>query len=141
MRQVAVRRGLLWLVLMALVSAQALGLMHRVIHTPLAALGHEAAAFHLPDSRAMADANAASHVASHAPGVPHGNGWVASLFTGHTDDSTCRLFDPLNHEAVPTVPCVRPPVISVFFFIDFFQGEFLARWATLYDARGPPSPR
>lgn len=136
-KQMALRRGLLWLVLCALVTAQALGLMHRVIHGPHVAIGHEAAAFRVPDSRSMSQADAAAH----ASGVPHGNGWVASLFTGHSDDSTCRLFDPLNHEAAPTVPCITLPVISVFFFIDFFQGEFLARWAALYDARGPPSPR
>lgn len=116
------RRGLLWLAVFALVAAQALGLMHRVVHAPLASVhthGHDHAA------QAHED---------------HGNG-VAGLFAGHDDDSTCRLFDPLNHDGAPCVPAVVLPAILASFFLDVFQGEFLARWAALYDARGPPALR
>ena len=109
----------------ALVAAQALGLMHRVVHGPQVFIGHESGAQH---SLGEADGRL-------------GSGWVAGLFAGHDDDSTCRLFDPLNHVGALAVPAVTLPVILAFFFIDFFQGEFLARWATLYDARGPPSLR
>jgi hypothetical protein len=33
------------------------------------------------------------------------------------------------------------PVIAPAFFLQWFQGEFLARWAALFDARGPPPIR
>ena len=112
----ALRRHVLWLVMFALVTAQALGLMHRVVHAP----------HHAPATAAV------SHEGGH---------WVAHLFEGHADDSSCRLFDPLNHDGMPTVAAVLLPAAVSTFFIDVFQGEFLARWAALYDARGPPFSR
>ena len=115
------RRITVWLLLCALVAAQALGLMHRIVHAPHA---------HLPAQQAVQQAHA-----------PHAAGWVAGLFAAHHDESTCRLFDPLNHEAAPSVPAVLLPLVLASFFLDFFQGECLARWAALYDARGPPSLR
>jgi len=39
------------------------------------------------------------------------------------------------------VPVIVPPAVAAFFFLDTLQGEFLARWAALFDARGPPSLR
>lgn len=109
----------------ALVAAQALGLMHRVVHGPQVFIGHESAAI---DEHGQADHHG-------------GAGSIAQLFAGHDDDSTCRLFDPLNHVGALAVPAVVLPVILASLFIDFFQGEFLARWAALYDARGPPALR
>ena len=113
-----IRRRLVWLLVFALVTAQALGLMHRVVHAPH---GH-----------------APAHQQVQAS---HATDWVAGLFAAHHDDSTCRLFDPLNHEGAPSVPAVLLPLVPASFFLDFFQGECLARWAALYDARGPPSLR
>jgi len=112
------RRVTVWLLLCALVAAQALGLMHRTVH--------------LPHGIAQGQAHAHSH-----DGDSHG--WVADLFAGHEDDSSCRLFDPLNHEGAPCVPPVVLPLSLSSFFLDAFQGDFVARWAALFDARGPPS--
>ena len=114
------RRVIVWLLLCALIAAQALGLMHRVVHLPQ---GQELAHEH--------------H--DHAHGHAHGRGWIAELFAGHDDDSTCRLFDPLNLEGAACVPSVVLPPIAAFFFLDQLQGESIARWVALFDARGPPS--
>lgn len=113
---IRVRRVTVWFLLCALVLAQALGLMHRAVH--------------LPHGQAQAQEHSL-----------HAHGWVADLFAGHDDDSTCRLFDPLNLEGAACVPVVVPPAVAAFFFLDTLQGEFLVRWAALFDARGPPSLR
>ena len=117
-------RALLSFVVFALVAAQALGLMHRVVHAPYG--GARPAALHSAQGEAPGHARAS---------------WVEALFAGHADDSSCRLFDPLNHEGAAAVPAVVLPAVLASFFIDFFQGEFLSRWAALYDARGPPTLR
>lgn len=119
----ALRRGLLWLLLFALVAAQTLGLMHRVVHP-----GFES------------DAQVASiHV--HDEGH-HSHGWTETLFGGHDGESACRLFDQLSHGGcLPSVPAVLLPVTAPLFFLQWFQGEALARWAALFDARGPPQLR
>ena len=122
-----------WLLVFALVAAQALGLMHRVVHGPQVAIGHEQVAD---------DTHAHAHADAHADaGCDHGQGWLSQLFTGHDDDSTCRLFDPLNHEAMPALPVVALPLALSSFFIELLRGDFVARRAALFDARGPPALR
>ncbi len=101
------RRSWPWLLALALVAAQALGLMHQVVH------------------------------AQHDHG--HEQGGIAALFDSHEEGGLeCRLFDPLNHDAPPAITSLVLPVVTAFFFLDRFDGEFLARWAALFDARGPP---
>lgn len=123
------RPGLLWILAFALVVAQAIGLMHRVVHGPQAVIAHAYAEAH--DSADAHDGH--EH--------DHDHGALAALFSGHDDDSTCRLFDPLNHDAPPTVPVLAMPVALCSFFLQWAQGEALVRWAALFDARGPPSIR
>ena len=118
-----------WLLLaIVLVAAQALGLMHRIVHGPQVVLGQELAASHAHDT-------AKGHHDA------HGSAWVDQLFSGHDDDSTCRLFDPLNHDAVPCVPVMTLPLALASFQLLFSHGDFVARWSTLFDARGPPALR
>jgi hypothetical protein len=112
----AARRGWLWLVLFALVAAQTLGLMHRVVHAGGATELH-------------ADA-----------GHERGPNWTADLFSSH-DDPGCRLFDQLGQGATSEVPSLQMPVLAPLSLVLWFQGEYLARWAALFDARGPPSVR
>ncbi|WP_298924337.1 hypothetical protein [uncultured Ramlibacter sp.] len=114
------RRIAVWLLVSALVAAQALGLMHRIVHAP-----------HAGSVPVVAVAAGQGH---------HGAGWVADLFAGH-DESSCRLFDPLTHDGPPSVPALVLPLLLSSYFLDVFQGEFLVRWAALYDARGPPPLR
>ena len=115
-RPALLQRRLWCLVVLVLLAAQAIGLMHRIVHAPHVAHPAYAAQQQLQDG-----------------------GWVAGLFAGHADDSTCRLFDPLGHDAPPVAPVVVLPMVLSSFFLDHFQGEFLVRWAALFDARGPPA--
>ncbi|MGE0498037.1 MAG: hypothetical protein AB7I35_10240 [Ramlibacter sp.] len=105
------RRGSLWLVMVALVAAQTLGLLHSLVHPPAATGGHL-------------------------------HGWVEKFFADHADDADCRLYDQLSHsDGAPGVPLLALPALPPAFIFQFFQGEAVARWAALFDARGPPSVR
>lgn len=117
------QRRLWCVVVLALLVAQALGLMHRIVHAPH--VQHAPKALQVQQVQSLQAA--------------HGASWVSCLFAGHADDSTCRLFDPLGHGAPPVAPAVVLPVVLSSFFLDHFQGEFLVRWAALFDARGPPA--
>ncbi len=118
------RRGWLWLLAWALVLAPALGQMHRGVHGPQAAL-------------AMAAPTAVAAQAHEG-----GHDGFAELFSSHGSDADCRLFDQLGHsDALPGVPALALPLAAPLFFLDFFEGEALARWRALFDARGPPSVR
>lgn len=118
------RRGLLWLVLVALIAAQTLGLMHRVAH------------------HSGANASAAPIAAHAAEGERgHHDGPLAGLFSTHEEPS-CPLYDQLGQGGViPVLPGVPLPLVQAAFVLRWFQGEFLARWVALFDARGPPSVR
>jgi len=120
----AARRGLLWLLLFALVSVQALGLMHGIAHG---------------DRGPSGSGFAARQAAADDPGSRR---WESRLFSGHDDDAGCLLYDQLSHGGCLPVPVASAlPVIPPAFILQWFQGEFLARWAALYDARGPPPIR
>lgn len=115
----ALRRGLLWIVLVALVSAQTLGLMHRVVHSP---------------ALETAFGTATAAVAEPA----HFRGGLSDLFDQH-DNTACRVVDQLCHGGFPPgVPVVLPHLLLPTFVLAWFQGEFIARRAALFDARGPP---
>lgn len=119
----ALRRGLLWLLLFALVSVQALGLVHGIAHG---------------ERTAPASGAAARQVA--ADGGSHK--WASGLFSSHDDDAGCLLYDQLSHGGGLPLPVAGAlPVIPPAFVLQWFQGESLARWAALFDARGPPSIR
>jgi hypothetical protein len=126
-----VRGNVLWLLAFALVAAQAFGFMHRIVHGPQTALSHEYAAEH-PHG---------PHSAGISHDHLHASGWLPALFSGHDDDSTCRLFDSLCQDTAPGVPKAATPLVLSSFFLQWAQGEALVRWATLFDARGPPSIR
>lgn len=113
------------LLALALWFAGTLGLMHRAVHVqglaPAAhALGH-------------------GHDHGHDPaGEAHGPHGFAKLFGVHSD-ADCRLYDQLSHGAgLPGVPVVVLPVLPPAASFAFLQGEALARWVALFDARGPP---
>lgn len=101
----------------ALWIAGTLGVMHRSLHVP-----------------GLAQATAAG-AHKHAP---HGLG---SLFGEHTD-AECRLYDQLGDgSATPSVPLVVLPMLLPAATFAWLQGEAIARWVALFDARGPPSSR
>lgn len=106
-----------------LVMTQTLGVVHAIKH------GASGSSLHSQN-------DAHEHGDAEAPSANH---FLASIFSLHQDMSDCRLFDQASHggglamaiqSALPGVP---PPLT-----VAIFQGEALARWAALFDARGPP---
>ena len=107
---------------LALWMATTLGLVHRTIHNPLASHAHAAVAV---------EAGEAAH-ASHG---------LVALFGEHSD-ADCRLYDQLSHgPAALCVPALLLPVMLPAATFAYLEGEALARWVALFDARGPPSSR
>lgn len=126
--------ALVWLLAGALLLAQLLGLMHGVVHGPQAHLHshHESAFAHTSHDHDHADTAQDEH---------EGN-WLASLFSSHGGDSDCRLFDQASQgHAAPVLPMLSLPLVLCTVAFDISRGEALARWAALFDARGPPSTR
>lgn len=113
-------RAILVALAFALWIAGTLGVMHRSLHVP----GLE-----------QAQAHAQGVVHKHAA---HG---LESLFGEHTD-AECRLYDQLGDgSATPSVPLLVLPMLLPAATFAFLQGEAIARWVALFDARGPPSAR
>lgn len=115
---------------LVLLLAPVLGLTHGVVHS---AGGQPQAA----QTQAQAQAQAAE-----AGGLAHGHGWMDDLFSAHVNDSDCRVFDQLCHsDALAALPLLVLPMALSPFVFHFLQGEVLARWAALFEARGPPLAR
>ena len=126
-------RSLAWGLVFALLLAQMLGLMHGVAH------GSQMQALDSVDS---GPEHHHVHDHDHGPHADHDNGWLESLFSSHGADSDCRLFDQASHgNAAPALPALSLPILLSSFVVDIPQGEALARWAALFDARGPPLTR
>ncbi len=128
---------------LALLIAPLLGLLHGLVHGPHTGTNAISAARVLPHG--VSDdwqPPHAHHAAAESAAHDHNNDWLADLFFAHGSDSDCRVFGQLCHsDAVPALPwLVLPTVLSPFVF-HFLRGEVLARWAALYQARGPPLAR
>lgn len=119
--------ALLVALMVALWVAGTLGLVHRSVHVSGA-----------PHATASAP-----QVASVDPVHGHGHGsWVLALFGEHHEDADCRLYDQLAHgPAALGVPMVVLPLVLPVAVFDYLEGQALARWVALFDARGPPSSR
>jgi hypothetical protein len=118
-------RAILVVLAIALWFAGTLGVMHRSLHVPGLASASSVAA--------TVQANKSGHV--------HAGHGVVSLFGDHTD-AECRLYDQLSHgSSVPGVPLVVLPMLLPSATFAYLQGEAIARWVALFDARGPPSTR
>ncbi|MES3000626.1 MAG: hypothetical protein V4787_08030 [Pseudomonadota bacterium] len=113
----ASRRVLLWLLLFALLAAQTLGVMHRVVHPSPAA------------------------AAVHASAAKSAGGALVDLLASH-DGAACQLFDQMCQGGfAPQVAQLPPAVVLPSLLVCWFQDAILARWAALFEARGPPSLR
>ena len=127
----------------ALVMAQMLGAVHSTAHGPAASLIHAS-------GQAADDDHEHGH--GHEPNDAHkqhklqnkatassSSQFVISLFSSHQTASDCSLYDlaspggALLAVAHIALPAVLPPMA-----VAIFAGEALARWAALFDARGPP---
>ncbi len=119
-------RLLAWALVLALFLTSSLGLMHGVLHGVL----HAQAPLTSPAlSQAAAD-----------DGLPAaGKLGLASLFSSHSSDADCRLYDQACHgSAAQHVASLALPVLLPSLAVSLFQGQALARWAALFEARGPP---
>jgi hypothetical protein len=109
------RRPLLAGVLLALVVAQTLGAMHRIVHAP-AGNGH----------LAFVDAK----------GTPHG---LAALFSGHSSEHGCDLYDQLAHaDLLPALPPALPSVPPAPLPEAAVRVACIAQPVAGHLARGPP---
>lgn len=118
------RRVLFGLLALALVLAQALALMHRVAHAPDAAPGVQQ-----PAGAVLGDEH------DHERGEA---GWLAALFAHEGGDPGCRVLDSLGHDAMACPPALHASTAVPAFILSLSLGEFLARRAALFEARGPP---
>lgn len=123
-----------WLLVSALLLFQTFGFVHGVMHPS----GRGAAVrFAVKPTAAFAAGIANAGVGQAAPSAAKGG--LALLFSSHSSDSDCRLYDQASHgAAAPQVACLALPVLTPSLAVARFQGEALARWAALFDARGPP---
>jgi len=115
------------LVLLCVLGAQTLGVVHGFAH----ANAHPA----------HADPGVRAHATAH--GLAHTQDALEHLFARHEDAGECRLFDALGQQpgtvvAGPAYPPVLPPSMPR---LRRLEGACVARWATLFDARGPPLSR
>lgn len=136
--------SLVWLLAAALLVAQLLGLMHGVVHGPQAHLHEKVAAAHLVHILHVSHDHGGQDDHDHSAIAhdEHGGGWLASLFSSHGGDSDCRLFDQASQgHAAPVLPMLSLPLVLCTMAFDISRGEALARWAALFDARGPPLTR
>ena len=115
--------------MVALWFAGTLGLMHRTMHVPGLAHAH---AFADATAKAVQVDGAHEHAAARG---------IAGLFGDHSD-AECRLYDQLSHgSGALGVPMMALPVLLPSATFAYLQGEAIARWVALFDARGPPSTR
>ncbi|UUZ64515.1 hypothetical protein LP417_05700 [Polaromonas sp. P1-6] len=131
-------RPLAWLVVFALLLAQTLGLIHGVVHGGV----HAPQVTQMPQMQLHDGAQEQQHLHDHGSNADHDADLLASLFSSHDGDSDCRLFDQASHgHAAPAlVPLVLPMMLSSL-LVTISQGEVIARWAALFEARGPPLTR
>ena len=113
------KRALITSVLLAFALAQALGLMHRVVHAPWLGQGLV---------HASADAL--------QPDVP----WVKALFAGHDSERGCDLYDQSSHADLacgdaPGLALQAPTAAANV----IHPGWQLAAQAAGFLARGPPA--
>lgn len=113
------RHALITGVLLAFVLAQALGLMHRVVHAPF--VGQAV-------MQASADAPQA------------GVSWVTALFAGHDHEHGCKLYDQSSHADLACGDAPAPALQGPAAAADLIHpGWQLAAQAAGFLARGPPA--
>lgn len=112
----------LWLMLSLLLS-QSLGQLHSVKHGGLVAAAHAAGEHEAHDIHHRHD----------------DDGFLDLLFSSHGNASDCRLYDHLSDgQAMPLVLAAPLPIVLPSRLVAIFAGDALARWAALFEARGPP---
>ncbi len=118
---------LCWFALvLSLLLAQALGFMHGIEH---------ASHTHLQTVRMVPIQSAVADISEEMR-----SDWVADLFSGHGEESTCQVFDQLSHGSAllgQALDLASPALTS--FFLDTYRGATPLCQRSLIQARGPPA--
>lgn len=115
-----------------LVMMQTLGVVHSMTH------GQSGAMLHSHDHDHAHDHDH-HHADAHDDAGDSSRHFLSALFALHEEASDCRLYDQASHDgALAAVMPSALPVVPPPFSVAIFQGEALARWTALFDARGPP---
>ncbi|MCD6664313.1 MAG: hypothetical protein LT082_13110 [Comamonas sp.] len=120
-------RGLAWLLLLALVVAQWLGLAHGVLHARAELAGEPAT------QGALRARPAAPVLQRHA--------WLGDLYGAHDRAGECRLYDQLasGGHAPPMAQPALPPACAPALPPCWVQRSWAAAPRPLFQARGPPA--
>lgn len=109
------------LLVFALVAAQALGLLHGIVHSHPVAAGHDG-------SPASAQEAAGEHWTAHLFG-DHAGGSGDCLVVGHG----------LASDLLATPPFAALPLAALLACVAPAQGTWASAWSGSYQARGPPA--
>lgn len=124
-----------WLLASAILLLQSLAFVHGVMHPS----GFDPTVQLSARAGVLVATTDAGEAAARRPAPALEKSRLALLFSAHTDDADCRLYDQAGHGgATLHVACLPLPVVPPSFAVAIFQGEAIARWAALFDARGPP---
>lgn len=116
----------LFALVLSLLLAQALGFMHGIEHAPRT---HLQTVQLVPFQSTVSDVSAGARAA-----------WLADLFAGHNEESTCQVFDQLSHGSalLGDTPAIGPLTLASF-FLDTYRGATPPHQRSLIQARGPPA--
>jgi hypothetical protein len=136
------QRGLAALLVLALLLAQWLGLVHRGVHgfAPAHGDGAHGAAAQARQHAAPAGFTLQAQDRHAQDEHADGRGW-SGLFPHDDGDTECRLFDAASHDGAPPPVITLPLNIPAAAVLAMRAGEALARWAAMFQARGPPRIR
>ena len=120
--RVANSAGLFAIVLCLLLS-QTLGFMHGIEHAP-----------NVPRL------NLQRNTLSEAAATDVRASWIVNLFSGHSEESTCQVFDQLSHgKALLGHASDIAQLTLASFFLDTYRGATPPYQRSLIQARGPPA--
>jgi disulfide bond formation protein DsbB len=112
---------------LCLLLSQALGFMHGIEHAP------HSQHLHHKDNHSYQTQFEAKASNAHAS-------WLSDLFAGHSDESTCQVFDQLSHGSALLGSAVEFPKLTLSsFFLDTYRGATPHCQRSLIQARGPPA--
>ena len=112
----------LFALVLCLLLSQSLGFMHGIVHAP-----HSQHHQH-QHSTQFEETTSEAHTS-----------WVAELFAGHNEESTCQVFDQLSHGSALLGHAVDIAQLTLnSFFLDTYRGATPPYQRSLVQARAPP---